>query len=150
MLEAIDLSGNIIEGDIKEGDFAATILDAALKETRNRDGTMLVLTLETDGGVRIVDRLNLINKSQKAEKIGRDRLKTLLHHCGLPVDNFQYASILVGKRLTIRVKKESAPDGNDYPRVAKYFSAQAPKGLSENLPPEGEAPPPGNTDDIPF
>lgn len=132
--EEIDLTTVDAEGSVLEGDFASTIEEAEFKQTRNGQGTYLRLKLALDSGTAVWDNLNIVNPNPTAERIARARLKTILGLVGLDQNKFRDAATLIDKRVTVRVKKDVREDGSEQPRIAKYISIDAPKGLASHKP----------------
>ena len=70
------------------GKYEMVIKQDVLKDNSKRTGKLLELTLEVIkgeySGTEIIDRLNIINPSDVAQKIGQGTLKRICNLCGVP------------------------------------------------------------------
>lgn len=98
-----NLQGFALNPDVKEtgGEFTVVPPDHyevcitidRLKDTKSGEGKFLELTLEIMkgeyAGVEIIDRLNLLNPSEKAQQIGQGTLRRITSLCGQnwPIDD---------------------------------------------------------------
>ncbi len=110
-----NLVGLSIDPDVKEssgafvvlpkGTYKMVITGDELKETQ-KGGKMLVLDLQVvDGeyaGTGIIDRLNIINASEVAQKIGQGTLKKICSVCSVPFPPKDTAK-LYGKPMNVTV-----------------------------------------------
>lgn len=97
-------------GAFPPGEYTALIIDSSMKDTKNKDGQYLELTVQITGGEfsgrKVWARLNLVNKNDKAREIAERELSAICHAVGVlkPSDSAQ----LHNKPLTIRVDIEPA------------------------------------------
>lgn len=80
--EEIDPSSFANFDPIPEGDYEFLIIEADVVDTKDSTGKMLTFTAEVmDGemkGRKVWGRLNIVNKSAQAQKIGREQLSKLV------------------------------------------------------------------------
>lgn len=134
LLDRIDLTAVEADGVVREGDFGSLIADAEIRQTKAGNGVYIGLKIDVDDDRKIYHIINVVNPNPVAERIGRSQLKTLLGLVGLPVDSFEDAATLIGKRVTIRIKKDVRDDGSEQPRIAKFLPESAKKGLTYGAP----------------
>ena len=115
VLTGLNIDPNVPEsgGDfvvLPPGKYQAVIIGDELRDTKAGNGKMLVITLQIqDRGeffhIEIMDRLNIINPSEKAQSIGQGTLKKIcnLTNCPFPPADTRK---MYGKPLTITVKIE--------------------------------------------
>ncbi len=123
---------------IPEGWVKMRITTGEMKDT-STGGKMLVLTLECGQG-SFPDRLNVVNKSPKAQAIGLSQLAKICQVCGLD-GNFKAQDIpkLFGRELDVKVKVESFKgnkknDQGEYPTLKSNKAANyAPAGEKSSL-----------------
>lgn len=127
-----------------------------LVDTKAGNGKMLILHNEvqgvevpTEAGVIIQDRLNIINASEVAQKIGRAALAKITHECmGLPPisDSDKLCGILYEGKVAVKKFKSNKADDNgkykmlesneitDYRKAGKIVSqAAAATSDTENI-----------------
>lgn len=110
---------------IPAGDYLAIISDSEKKETKNKDGAMIKLTLQVieDGPYKnrkVFDNLNLWNKSEQAKQIAQSTLSAICHAVNVkqPKDTSQ----LHNKPLCVVVKTRMY-NGEPQNEIAGYKAA---------------------------
>jgi len=100
---------------VPEGKYQVVIVGDSLKDTKAGTGKILELKVQiVDGehrGTTVIDRLNIINQSDVAQKIGQGQLKRICNLCGAdypPSDT----SGLIGKPMQATVKIEEFTSNN--------------------------------------
>ncbi len=85
------------------GWYTVVILKAQLEDTQS-GGKMVVVEMETTAGEAVKDRLNVVNNSEKAQLIGRQKLAKLGICAGAKqlTDTMQ----LIGLQLDVKLKVE--------------------------------------------
>jgi len=103
------------------GEYNLLIVDTDMKET-STGGQMLVVNMDVlDGpskGRKLTDRLNLVNKNEKAQNIAYAALKSIFKAIG--VDSTDNSDVMHGKRVTATVTVQEAK-----PYTDKYGVEQA-------------------------
>lgn len=91
------------------GIYTVVIVDSEVKDTASKTGKMLVLQYQVAEGQQqgetLIDRINIKNQSQQAEKIGQSQLKNIcdaIGHTGFLKDSEQ----LHGKAFSAKVSIE--------------------------------------------
>lgn len=73
--------------DLPAGDYPVIITDSEMKDTKDRTGQYLNLTLQIIGeqhkGRKLFDRLNLINKNATAAQIAKQQLESICRAIGM-------------------------------------------------------------------
>lgn len=97
------------------GPYDSEITNADVKDTRNRDGQYLevehtIVSPEQYAGRKVWARINLVNPSADAQRIGREQLSALCHATGIPV--LKDSDHLFGKVVRIRVKVDRRDQDN--------------------------------------
>lgn len=73
--------------DLPAGDYPVIIVDSEMKDTKDRMGQYLNLTLQIIGeqhkGRKLFDRLNLINRNQVAAQIAKQQLESICRAIGM-------------------------------------------------------------------
>lgn len=94
---------------VPEGKYQVVIVGDSLKDTKAGTGKILELKVQiVDGehrGTTVIDRLNIVNQSDVAQKIGQGQLKRICNLCGAsypPSDT----SGLIGKPMQATIKVE--------------------------------------------
>lgn len=91
---------------IPAGSYIAQVVESEIKPTKNGTGQMMNLTFEVlDGQYRnrkFFGRINVVNQSAEAERIGQSQLSALCHATG--VMQLQDTVQLHGKPVKIKVK----------------------------------------------
>lgn len=104
---------------IPAGDYTASIKSADLTPTKDGSGQYIKLRLDVTGpthaGRVIFANINIRNKSQQAESIGRAQLGALMKAAGLATlqDTDQLIGAHVGIKVAIR-EARTTPDGKTY------------------------------------
>ena len=120
----IDFSG-MLEGTSQEelaaeagGDFTllppgwyvGNIINVELKENKKKTGSYLEIELETKSGEKVIDRLNVINKSEQAQRIGRAQLAKLATILDIDLSKESSDSLLgreIGFKVTVQEFKSN-------------------------------------------
>lgn len=91
---------------IPSGSYIAQVVESEIKQTKGGTGQMMNLTFEVlDGQYRnrkVFGRINVVNQSAEAERIGQSQLSALCHATG--VMQLQDTVQLHGKPVKIKVK----------------------------------------------
>lgn len=122
---------------IPAGEYIATIKDAELKATKDGTGQYIKLKLQVDApshiGRIIFSNLNIQNKSEAAERIGRQQLGEIMRALGLTsvADTDQ----LIGGTVGIKVAIREAQNGYEAQNEVKGY-----KALQGSAPPAVDAP----------
>jgi len=119
-----DLSGANLDPNVEEtvaftvvpeGKYQVVIVGDRLKDTKAGTGKILELKVQViEGehrGTTIVDRLNILNKSDVAQKIGQGQLKRLCNLCGVDYPPSSTDG-LIGKPMLATVKIETFISNN--------------------------------------
>ena len=92
---------------VPEGKYQVVIVGDRLADTKSGSGKLLELKVQiVDGehrGTTIIDRLNIINQSNVAQKIGQGQLKRLCNLCGVDYPPTSTDG-LIGKPMQATVK----------------------------------------------
>ena len=119
-LSGANLDPNVEENSggftgVPEGKYQVVIVGDQLKDTKAGTGKILELKVQiVDGehrGVTIVDRLNILNNSDVAQKIGQGQLKRLCNLCGVAYPPSSTDG-LIGKPMWATVKTEEFTSKN--------------------------------------
>lgn len=109
---------------IPAGWYTAQITKSELKDTKDSTGQYINMQLAISGpsyqGRVVFAMINIRNKSQKAEEIGRQQLGDLMRALGLP--RVQDTDELVGGNLSVKVAIDQSP-GYDPKNVVKAYKA---------------------------
>ena len=109
---------------IPDGWYNATIESCELKDT-STGGKLLNFGYSITGpsfqGRKVFDNINIINKSQKAEEIGRSQMGDIMRAVGLP--SVQDSDQFVGGPLQIKVRTQPAKDGYEARNIVKGWKA---------------------------
>jgi len=105
---------------LPEGEYSVTIKDAEIKATNDGTGQYIKLRLDVTGpthsGRVVFTNLNIRNKSQAAESIGRGQLRSVMLAVGLQTlqdtDQLVGGSMLV--KLAVRPARTDAATGKTY------------------------------------
>lgn len=131
-----DTGGNMVL--IPAGQYSALIVNSEMKETRDKAGQFLALTLVITQGdyanTEFVERLNIVNKNPKAVEIAYKTLARMSEAVGMnktPLDSTE----LHNKPLMIEVKTEEGKPwvdndgvtqkGKDKSVIGKYLTTPA-------------------------
>jgi hypothetical protein len=128
------------------GIYTVIIVESEVADTKNSGGKLLNLTYQVvDGpymGDSLTDRINIVNKSDVAQKIGLSQLKHIcdaIGHAGQLKDSTQ----LHGKPLSVKIGIESFKnkEGKELQsnRIEKRMPKQAPQVNPMVPPPETSA-----------
>ena len=99
---------------IPAGVYTAQIAACEQKKTKDGTGSYLNFQYKILGPAKFANRvvfdiMNVVNKSEIAQKIGRESLRFLMVACGL--DNVADTDEFIGQMLMIKVKIKPAKDG---------------------------------------
>jgi len=123
------------------GIYTVIIVDSKVADTKSGDGKMLLLTYQIIEGKNIsdtvLDRLNILNPSPKAQAIGLSQLKNICDAVG-HVGNLADSDILHGKPLSVKIGIE--PFTNNEGKVLE--SNRVEKRMKKQAAQQGEMPPP--------
>ena len=90
---------------LPEGEYDVTIKDAPIALTKDGTGQYIKLRLDVTGpthaGRVIFSNINIRNKSEAAERIGRGELKSVMMACGLMT--LEDTDQLIGGHLTVKL-----------------------------------------------
>ena len=124
---------------IPEGTYDALIQGAEVKPTRDGTGKRLAVRLRITGpshvGRVIFAGLNVVNRSEKAQEIGRRQLAELLRAVGLPGERDMAKLVDTECRIAVVIR----PEQNGYPAsndVKKFM----PSSNASPAPSKGPAP----------
>lgn len=120
-----DLSGAKLDPNVEEnsggftvvpdGKYQVVIVGDKLTDTKSGSGKMLELKVQIiDGehrGTTITDRLNIVNNSDIAQKIGQGQLKRICNLCGVDYPPSSTDG-LIGKPMQATVKTEEFTSNN--------------------------------------
>jgi hypothetical protein len=141
------------------GSHVCSITDAELSKTKSGKGHRLSVTLTAlDGSGYVVDYMNVNNPSEKAQEIGRIRLKTMLAkagYSGTTPDIDRMRGLKIGVHV---VRGEDWVDsmgetrqGGGVPRDSKpYFAPEGMAQMAAPQPPSSRPKAATFDDDIPF
>lgn len=107
---------------IPAGEYTVNVKDAAIKATNDGTGEYIKLRLDVTGpshsGRVIFSNINIRNKSQAAESIGRGQLRSIMVAAGL--QNLSDTDQLIGLRMAVKVGiREARTD----PATGKTYEA---------------------------
>jgi len=139
----------IVEKDfspLPAGEYQATVEKTEVKQTKDGTGAYISVQYKIEGpthaGRVVFGNLNIKNKSDKAEQIGRQQLGQLQTAAGLPP--IQDSDELIGAQLIIRLavrKSEQYGDSNDV-KGFKSLGNAPPVQMSQAAPAFAQSPPP--------
>lgn len=152
--------------DLPAGDYPVIIVDSEMKDTKDRMGQYLNLTLQIIGeqhkGRRIFDRLNLVNRNQVASNIAKQQLESICRAVNMtdPIrDSVQLHNkafvvrlayneqarngdrIPEGQRNEIKAYKPYQQQQHNAPVQQPAFQASAATGTASGMSPLNNAPP---------
>lgn len=115
------------------GEYTATIKAADITPTKDGTGQYIKLRLDVTGpshaGRVVFSNLNIRNKSQRAEEIGRQQLGDIMRAIGLA--SLTDTDQLLGHDLTIKLKVRNDPQYGDSNEVQAF---KAIKGSAAPMP----------------
>lgn len=128
---------------VPPGEYAVTVKDAELKLTNDGTGQYIKLRLDITGpahaGRVVFANINIRNKSQQAESIGRAQLGALMKAAGLAT--LQDTDQLIGAQLTvklaIREARTDAATGKTYEASNEVKAYKALEGAMPAASPMG-------------
>jgi hypothetical protein len=110
---------------IPAGDYTVSIKDAELKPTKDGLGQYIKLKLQVQGpahvGRVIFSNLNIRNKSQAAETIGRQQLGAIMRALGIA--SVSDTDQLIGATIGIKVAIKEAQNGYEAQNEVKAYKA---------------------------
>lgn len=107
---------------VPEGTYNVVIENTEIKETKNKDGGMFVITYkiasDAFAGKKVAQRLNLWNKSDDAKAIAQKQLSAVCHVTGIfQVPMAAQGAALRGAALQVIVKVRDGDNGAKYSDV---------------------------------
>jgi len=109
---------------IPAGAYECMVQSVEMKQTKDKTGSYLKVTLVvTDGdykGRLLFDNLNVRNKSEQAQKIGREALNGLLAAAEIPGERDM--SVLVQRTVTAKVTVEKSEAYGEQNKVKGYLA----------------------------
>jgi len=125
---ALDLGFNVEDVEpakfdlLPDGIYDFDVTKIAIEPTKDGTGKRLnvELTITTDGfaGRKIFDGINIRNKSEKAEAIGREQASALFRSCGVGGSD---AAALAGKSGRCKIKTQPEQNGYEARNVVKAY-----------------------------
>jgi hypothetical protein len=110
---------------IPAGDYTVSIKDAELKPTKDGSGQYIKLKLQVQApahvGRVIFSNLNIRNKSQAAETIGRQQLGAIMRALGLA--SVSDTDQLIGATIGVKVAIKEAQNGYEAQNEVKAYKA---------------------------
>lgn len=105
------------------GEYQAVVVDMEEKPTKDGTGKRLNVKLQivTPGQYMnrtVFDGINIVNKSEQAQKIGRGQLKALCIAAGVP--DPQNSQQLYGKKIVVKLGISKDDKGNERNEVKSY------------------------------
>jgi len=85
------------------GTHKMVIVDAEMRENKNKNGTLVVVVFEAEAGQKLTEYLNIANSNEIAQRIGRSALAKISECVGIKEIN--NTDQLVGLSLVIRVRQ---------------------------------------------
>lgn len=139
-------------GPIAPGKYGAVIRDSEVRETRAEDGAYLELAIEilsgSAKGRMIWDRLNIRNRSERAQQYALSRLSAVARAVG--VATLSDSQVLHDRPLVVAVRHDTR-DGVTRNVVAGYYPRSEPvtqaKAAATPPPPPPPVEPPPNAGD---
>lgn len=133
-LDLSDVAANSSPYDLPSGQYIMECISAEAKDTKTSGGKFLNVKLKVTGGKEagksVYTRFNFLNKSEKAQQIGRSELKSMMLAMGMgPI--LDSPADLVGKICMVKIGQETRQDGSSGPVVKGYSNlthATTPEG----------------------
>ncbi len=115
---------------VPKGIYEVQVEKAEVKDTNDGEGKYISVELTIVGeecnGRKIFDIFNVVNKSEKAENIGKGFLKQLIVASGADIEVFTDAEQLVGLEMNAQVAiKKGSGDYEDRNEIKKYIAQAA-------------------------
>jgi len=114
-------------GVLPAGDYTVIVDRALLKPNSKKTGflinlVMKVCDMKKYNNATVFDNLNIKNESEKAQEIGRGRLKRMLELSGVPADKMKDAgpADLVAKKFKVYLSIEKSVGYDDRNKVCSY------------------------------
>ena len=108
---------------LPDGDYQVEIVKAEVKDTKAKDGQFIRLQMKvhapTYAGRIIFGMINVRNKNEVAEKIGRQQLRTIMECAGL--QRLEDTDQLIGTYLVVKVRTQPAHDGYEPSNTIKAY-----------------------------
>lgn len=113
---------------LPKGSYPTVICDVEMKETKDRQGKYLEVEFEVVKGKyvrrKLWARLNVHNKSETAQRIGREQFNALCEAVGIAKDAVQDTNQLINKWVTVVVSIEEGRGGQrDQNRVNGFMKS---------------------------
>jgi hypothetical protein len=139
----VDINERASRDPIPEGTYTLKATEAVEKETRNRDGSYIAVTFEVVrgdfAGRKLWSNFNIHNKSDKAQRIGRQQIMSWAAACGkLDADD---TDKLVDLPFSADVYIEEARDGYAASNDIRSFNFDAPEKTEKAEKPAAKAAP---------
>lgn len=100
---------------IPPGVYTVVIVNSEVQDTKAAGGKMLVLKYQVVEGAHtsqtLIDRLNIVNASEMAQKIGRSQLKNICDAIGF-TGQLNNSEALHGKPFSVKVEIETFTSNN--------------------------------------
>ena len=117
-------------GVLPAGNYDVVVKEAIVKQTRSKTGYYInfqyqVINNEKYNKRVLFDIVNIKNDSQKAEEIGKARLKRLLSLAGLPLDGSADTEDFIGKTFNCFVKIDKQEGYEDSNKIASFDKSNA-------------------------
>ena len=127
---------------VPPGWYTVVITESEVKDT-STGGKMVVLKneLQDGSGRSLPDRLNIVNKSEIAQKIGRATLAKIAKYCGVN-GKLENSDVLHGRPFDVKIvvekfKSNKADESGNYPMLdSNKITDYRPKGEGANVVPE--------------
>ncbi|MHA1166599.1 MAG: DUF669 domain-containing protein [Candidatus Hodarchaeales archaeon] len=111
---------------LPKGTYPVQVESAEVKDTKDGEGKYISLELtilgEKNEGRKLFDIINVVNKSEKAEKIGKSNLKKLILASGADIQTFTDADQLIGLECLAVVSVQSSKEYDDRNVIKKYVA----------------------------
>lgn len=122
---------------IPAGDYVVTIKNAELKPTKDGSGQYIKLKLDvvapSSVGRVIFSNINIRNKSEQAENIGRQQLGAIMRALG--ISSISHPDQLIGATVGVKVAIREAQNGYEAQNEVKAY-----KAVSGSAPPAQSVP----------
>lgn len=114
---------------LPKGEYEVQVEKAEVQDTKDGEGKYIAIELTVVGeecnGRKVFEMFNVVNKSEKAENIGKGMLKQLIVASGADIEVFTDADQLIGLEMSAKVViKKGTGDYDDKNEVKKYFASE--------------------------
>lgn len=101
------------------GWYTAVIVKSEVRSTKNNDGKILELVFQTKkSGSELTERVNIVNKSEVAQRIGRSTLAKIAQEIGIKGE-LSNSNVLHGKPIDIKVTVEEFESNKEAGKMLK-------------------------------